>query len=194
MTELERRIDECEQFLRGYESCHNSNGAISLAKELLGAFSQIPGISTGLFYDIYDPYSEEMALSDLRILLSKLRFYRDEKEQQLELARLNAAQRGATIMLKDVGNSSSTSVSQASVSYSQVTEAVDADVNLTETEKAELLELLAQAKKATVRKDNGAFAGISSKIMAALATATPGLIVKLLEYLISLAIKLACGQ
>ncbi len=92
-----------------------------------------------------------------------------------------------TTNLQNVGNasSSSTATANATVTISQAIEAVDADPALSDEQKAELQNLLIQAKGAVAKGDKGLFARIGSKIMEGVEKAAPELIVKVLWFLVS---------
>lgn len=134
---------------------------------------------------------------DIKKLRGKLAVYRDEKSHDLDIAKLNAAQRGATVIIGDIGNSNFTSNAtanssarvDASMSISQVFESVERDSSLTDEEKAELQSLLAEAKKTATSKDSGAFARIGAKIMEGAEKAAPRVVSDALGYLASLALK-----
>lgn len=92
-----------------------------------------------------------------------------------------------TTNLQNVGNafSNATATANATVTISQVIDAVDADPGLSDEQKAELQSLLTQAKGAVAKGDKGLFAHIGSKIMEKVEQAAPALIVKVLEFLVS---------
>ena len=158
-----------------------------LSREICSAFNlAIPNISS--YREGADgPYS----VDDIKMLRWKLSVYRDESEHELTIAKLNAAARGATVVIKNVGNNSSiahadsTATANAAVTISQAIDAVDADPGLSEEQKAELQNLLAQAKGAVAKGDKGLFARIGSKIMEGVEQAAPALIAKVLEFLAS---------
>lgn len=133
--------------------------------------------------------SSTYSVADIKKLRGKLAVYRDEKRHELEIARLNAAQRGAIVNISDVGNSSSISNSAASasnmVTISQAIEAVENDPSLTDEQKAEIQMMLAEAKSAAARGDKGLFARAGSRILGTIEQAAPALIVKVLEFLVS---------
>ena len=154
-----------------------------LSNEVCCAFNPvIPKIS---YYrgGLPGPYTVE----DIKQLRGKIAVYRDEKDHELEIAKLNAAARGATVILSDVGNSKAEASVVARVTISQAFDAVDADPDLSEEQKAELQGLLAQAKGAAAKGDGDLFARIGSKVMESVEKATPGLVVKVLEFLLGLA-------
>ncbi len=192
MREVDLRIRECERFIERSESTGNINGAIQIVNEVCGAMASVPNIKDGLrgFSRVTrnsKPYGDADAALDIRVLAGKLRAHRDSLDHELEIERLRAAQRGATIVLSDVGNSSSTSSASASasaeVALPQVIERVESDHGLSDEQKSELEALLAQAKEAATKKDKGLFARASEAIMGKVADAAPTLILELLKFL-----------
>lgn len=186
------RIDEALSSQPGEQS------KSELVKEIVGVFaSRIPDIKSGLdryqqrvwFSDISQPQIDNTR--DLRVLCKKLELYREDLVEGKTGNREGDVAGQVSVYVDNSATQTTTAKSSAcatvSVTMSEAIEAVDADPKLTEEQKAELQMLLAQAKGAATKRDGGSFAGISSKIMSALATATPGLIVKLLEFLLGLA-------
>lgn len=158
-----------------------------LSREICSAFNPaIPNISN-YREDPTGPYS----VDDIKMLRGRLSVYRDEREHELTIAKLNAAARGATVVIKNVGNNSSVAhagsaaTATATTTISQAIDAVDADPGLSEEQKAELQSLLTQAKGAVAKDDKGLFARIGSKVMEGVEQATPALIAKVLEFLAS---------
>lgn len=130
MREIDRCIRECERLLDRYESTGNMSGAKRLVEEVYGAMATVPNIKHGLRKfsgraGISAPYDDAQALGDLRILAGKLRARRDDLEHELDIARLNAAQRGATVVLNNSNSAVSESSATADVSISQTIESLD---------------------------------------------------------------------
>ena len=75
--------------------------------------------------DFSAPYSDADAAHDIRVLAGKLRAHRDDIDREERIAKLNAAQRGATVIIQDVGNSSSVATATSSVTLSQTIEVLD---------------------------------------------------------------------
>lgn len=199
MREIDRCIRECERFIERVESTQNIRGAVQLVNEVYGAMASVPNIKSGLrrFTRVTrnsKPYGDADAALDIRVLAGKLRAHRDSLDHELEIERLRAAQRGATIVLSDVGNSSSMSSSEAKatveVTLSQTIDAVEKDQGLSEKQKSELESLLAQAKDAATKGDKGFFARAGEAIMGKVADATPDLIHAVLKFLLSLSMGL----
>lgn len=189
MSLIDEYIEEGERFLSGEEG----GSAKALVKLFCGAIADdVPTYKHGLALyratvNGMPAYTDGDARRDVEVLVAKMRALRDRREHELEVAKLNAAARGATVILSDVGNSRSEASAVVSVTISQVSEAVDAEPGLTDAQKSELQELLAQAKGAAARGDRGLFSRIGSKLMEGVEKATPGLIVKVLEFLLGLA-------
>lgn len=130
MREIDRCIRECERFIDRSESTENIKGARQIVDEVYGAMSNVPNIKHGLRKfqmrtSFSNPYSDTDAAHDIRVLAGKLRARRDEIDHEERMARLNAAQRGATVIIQDVGNSSSIATATSSVTLSQTIEALD---------------------------------------------------------------------
>ena len=172
----------------------------ALVKEIVGVFaSRIPDIKSSL-----DRYRQRIWSSgmptpqiddrrDLEVLRKKLELYREELIEA-EGSRQAAPSTGqVSIYVENSANQttnaspSAHATSSAAVTISQVSDAVDADPSLSEEQKAELQGLLAQAKGAAARGDSGLFARIGSKVMEGVEKATPGLVVKVIEFLLGLA-------
>ncbi|MBM6784445.1 hypothetical protein H6A08_08785 [Enorma massiliensis] len=189
MTTLDECIARGERFLAG----EGDDGAKALVNLLCGAIASLdPSYKKGLAryratVNGYLPYTDGDARRDVEILVSKMKVLRDEKAHEMAIAKLNAAAKGATIIIQDVGNASSnsTATANATVTISQAIEAVDADPALSDEQKAELQNLLIQAKGAVAKGDKGLFARIGSKIMEGVEKAAPELIVKVLGFLVS---------
>lgn len=137
-------------------------------------------------------YAEDDARHDVEILIGKMKGVQERRAHEERVAELNAAQRGATVIIQDVGNATSSSTATAilTVTISQAIEAVDADPELSDEQKNELQNLLTQAKGAMTKGDKGLFARIGSKIMEGVEKAAPQLTVKVLEFLVSQAVGL----
>lgn len=73
----------------------------------------------------YPVYTDGDARRDVEILVSKMRVLRDKEAHDMAIAKLNAAARGATIVIQDVGNSSSTATANATVTISQTLDALE---------------------------------------------------------------------
>ena len=192
MREIDRCILECERFIERAESTGNINGAIRIVNEVYGAMASVPNIKSGLRrfaarVHESNPYGESDAALDVRVLAGKLRSHRDNLEHELEVEKLRAAQRGATIVLSDVGNSSSTSSASAlavtEVTLPQVIEHVESDRGLSDEQKSEIESLLAQAKEAVTKKDKSLFTRAGEAIMGKVADAAPKIILEVLKFL-----------
>ncbi len=155
MREIDRCIRECERFIKRAESTENIRGARQIVDEVYGAMASVPNIKHGLRkfqmrVNFSEPYSDSEAALDIRVLAGKLRAYRDDIDREERIAKLDAAQRGATVIIQDVGNSSSTAISTSSVTLTQTLEALDR-CNVTENElrdiKAAISELEASKGK-----------------------------------------------
>ena len=131
-------------------------------------------------------YTEDDARHDVEILIGKMKGVQERRAHEERVAELNAAQRGATVIIQDVGNATSSSTATAilTVTISQAIEAVDADPELSDEQKNELQNLLTQAKGAMTKGDKG------SKIMEGVEKAAPQLTVKVLEFLVTQAVGL----
>lgn len=172
----------------------------ALVKEIVGVFaSRIPDIKSGLDryrQRIWSPGVPTPQIDDrrdLEVLRKKLELYREELIEA-EGSRQAAPSTGqVSVYVENSANQttnaspSAHATSSASVTISQVSDAVDADPDLSEEQKAELQGLLAQAKGAAARGDSGLFARIGSKVMEGVEKAAPGLVVKVLEFLLGLA-------
>lgn len=168
----------------------------SLVKDIVGVFGQhISGIKSGLdcyrARIMYDGTLESQTdgTHDLKLLRDKLCLYREDLTEDEGDNQSSSSERVSVYVDNSASqtvntNSSSSSSSSVGITISQAIDAVESDPCLSEEQKAELQGLLTQAKGAAAKKDKGAFSRISSKIMDALAAATPGLIMKLLEFLI----------
>lgn len=190
MTTVDDYIALCDEAISAVP--HRSSIELkALSDEIKCAFN--PFIAHISNYRGANP-SSTYSVADIKKLRGKLAVYRDERQHELEIARLNAAQRGAIVNISDVGNSSSISNSAASasntVTISQAIEAVENDPSLTDEQKAEIQMMLAEAKSAAAKGDKGLFARAGSRILGTIEQAAPALIVKVLEFLVSQAIGL----
>lgn len=147
---------------------NDRSGAIALARRTYGIISgYIPRCKVGL--RMYRQrvngspgYSSADAIADLRTLIGKMEAYEAEKENELNLARIEAAKRGATIILDNVGNSSATSSSTSSVDFTATIRAVDKsslDAKEIESLKAAIADL------ATSGKDPGKVCESASRVL-----------------------------
>ncbi len=130
MREIDRCIRECERFVERVERSDSIKGARQIVDEVYGAMSNVPNIKHGLRKfqmrtNFSEPYSDADAAHDIRVLAGKLRAYRDDMDREERIAKLNAAQRGATVIIQDVGNSSSVATATSSATLSQTIEALD---------------------------------------------------------------------
>ena len=130
MREIDRCIRECERFVERVERSDSIKGARQIVDEVYGAMSNVPNIKHGLRKfqmrtNFSEPYNDADAAHDIRVLAGKLRAYRDDMDREERIAKLNAAQRGATVIIQDVGNSSSVATATSSVSLSQTIEALE---------------------------------------------------------------------
>lgn len=130
MREIDRCIRECERFIERVERSDNIRGARQIVDEVYGAMSCVPNIKRGMrkfqmSTDFSAPYSDADAAHDIRVLAGKLRAHRDDIDREERIAKLNAAQRGATVIIQDVGNSSSVATATSSVTLSQTIELLD---------------------------------------------------------------------
>ena len=182
MRTADEYIARCDEAIKNADKLRPADFE-HLSNEVCCAFN--PVIPKIIYYrgGLPGPYTVE----DIKQLRGKIAVYRDEKDHELEIAKLNAAARGATVILSDVGNSRAEASAAARVTISQAFDAVDADPGLSEEQKAELQGLLAQAKGAAAKGDGGLFTRIGSKVMEGVEKATPGLVVKVLEFLLGLA-------
>lgn len=129
MTALDECIARGERFLAG----EGDDGAKALVNLLCGAIAPLdPGYKKGLAryratVNGYPPYTDGAARRDVEILVSKMKVLRDEREHDMAIAKLNAAAKGATIVIQDVGNasSSSTATANATVTISQTLDALE---------------------------------------------------------------------
>ena len=108
MREIDRCIRECERFVERVERSDSIKGARQIVDEVYGAMSNVPNIKHGLRKfqmrtNFSEPYSDADAAHDIRVLAGKLRAYRDDMDREERIAKLNAAQRGATVIIQDVG-------------------------------------------------------------------------------------------
>lgn len=155
MREIDRCIRECERFIERVERSDSIRGARQIVDEVYGAMSHVPNIKRGMrkfqmSTDFSAPYSDADAAHDIRVLAGKLRAHRDDIDREERIAKLNAAQRGATVIIQDVGNSSSVATATSSVTLSQTIEVLDR-CDITEDElrdiKAAIYELEAAKGK-----------------------------------------------
>lgn len=92
-------IEKCETFLKK----DDSRGAKALVSEVYGAIAgYIPNAKHGLnkFRSriiTADGYTDKEARTDIRVLLGKIKAYQKERQDKLELAKLEAAGRGAHV-------------------------------------------------------------------------------------------------
>ena len=127
MTALDECIARGERFLAG----EGDDGAKALVNLLCGAIASLDSsYKKGLAryratFNGYPPYTDEDARRDVEILVSKMKVLRDEREHDMAIAKLNAAAKGATIVIQDVGNSSSTATANAAVTVSQAIDALE---------------------------------------------------------------------
>ena len=187
MTALDEYIARGERFLSG----EGDDDAKDLVRLLCAAIaSQDPTYKHGLSLyrgtvNGYPRYTDDDARKDVERIVAKMKVLRDEKEHDLEVARLNAAAAGVSVAVDNSNSNVATATASATVTISQAIDAVDADPGLREEQKAELQSLLTQAKGAVAKGDKGFFARIGSKIMEGVEQAAPALIAKVLEFLAS---------
>ena len=141
MREIDRCIRECERFIERVERSDSIRGARQIVDEVYGAMSHVPNIKRGMRKfqmrtDFSAPYSDADAAHDIRVLAGKLRAHRDDIDREERIAKLNAAQRGATVIIQDVGNSSSVATATSSVTLSQTIEVRDIKAAISELEAA----------------------------------------------------------
>ena len=195
---VDRYISRIDRELEKERSCKSST---DLVRDVVGLFSaDVPNIKHGL-----DRYRQRLwapgmpveaidDLHDLRLLREKLLMYRDRIAEgdpspssgQTPPAPISVNVNSSPTQTVSV-NSSALSTSAVAVTVSQICDAVDADPGLSEEQKAELQELLVQAKGAAAKGDSSLFARIGSKVMEGVEKATPSLVVKVLEFLLGLA-------
>ncbi len=195
---VDRYISRIDEELERGRVCKSS---ADLVRDIVGLFSaDVPNIKHGL--DRYRqrvwvpgmPADKVDDLHDLRLLKEKLLMHRDRIDEgdpspssgQTPPTPVSISINSNPTQTVSV-SSSSFSTSAITVTVSQVCDAVDADPGLSEEQKAELQELLVQAKGAAAKGDSGLFSRIGSKVMEGVEKATPGLVVKVLEFLLGLA-------
>lgn len=194
MSMYDEYIARGERFLKG----EGGDGALELVELFCGVLANdVENYKAGLRryrmrINGSPAYTEGDARHDVEILIGKMKGVQEMRSHEERVAELNAAQRGATVVIQDVGNatSSSTATAASTVTISQAIDAVDADPELSVEQKIELQSLLVQAKGAAAKGDKGLFARMGSKIMEGVEKAAPPLIVKVLEFLVSQAVGL----
>lgn len=185
MSTVDEFIARCDEVIARPED-FDQRMLADLSKEICASFNHvIPHISRYRGMHIngeVPPYTAQ----DIRKLRGKLAVYRDEKEHELEVARLNAAAAGVNVAVDNSSSNVATATANATVTVtvSQAIEAVDADPVLSDEQKAEVQNLLTQAKGAVAKGDKGLFARIGSKILEGVEQAAPALIVKVLDFLV----------
>ncbi len=181
MSAVDEFIARCDEVIADHRGM-TAGDFHDLAREIVVAFN--PFIENISHYRA-GRSAEAYSVRDIRELRGKLAVYRDEREHELEVARLNADAAGTSLSVSNSNSSVATATANAAVTISQAIDAVDADPGLSEEQKAELQNLLTQAKGAVAKGDTGLFARIGSKIMEGVEQAAPALIAKVLEFLAS---------
>lgn len=89
-------------------------------------------------------YSENDIENDLDIAIEKLKMLRLRMNHEIEIEKLKAAQRGATVIISEVGNSSSSATVTLNVSITSTVEKIDdsdVDEHIKDEIKAAILDL-----------------------------------------------------
>lgn len=89
-------------------------------------------------------YSENDIENDLDIAIEKLKMLRLRMNHEIEIEKLKAAQRGATVIISEVGNSSSSATVTLNVSITTTVEKIDdsdVDEHIKDEIKAAILDL-----------------------------------------------------
>lgn len=122
MRTVDEFIARCDEVI-AETGRFNPSQLADLSSEICSSFNNaIPNISRYRGLNINGeirPYTVE----DIRRLRGKLAVYRDEKDHELEIAKLNAAAAGVNVAVDNVNNNIATA--NATVTVSQAAEALD---------------------------------------------------------------------
>lgn len=123
-------IEKCQEHIKANDVA----AAKKFIEETRGIISgYVPNAEDGLnmyrplvFSDtMSNPYTDEEVIADLKTLLGKLRVYRDEKQRELELAKLKAAEKGAHVQVSAVSASTANVNISIDIALSQAYEALE---------------------------------------------------------------------
>ena len=123
-------IEKCQEHIKANDVA----AAKKFIEETRGIISgYVPNAEDGLnmyrplvFSDtMSNPYTDEEVIADLKTLLGKLRVYRDEKQRELELAKLKAAEKGAHVQVSAVSASTANVNISIDSALSQAYEALE---------------------------------------------------------------------
>lgn len=123
--------------------------------------------------------------NDVKTVIRRLGDWKERVMDPLSVAGKRSIENTNININSNVVSSESRATASSIVSISQVIKAVEDDPCLSENQKTEIQLMLAEAKSAATKGDKGLFAKAGSKILGAVEQATPALIVKVLEFLVS---------
>ena len=124
---FEDLIDECRVLLQS----DDKRGAGDLARKVCGVISEyIPTFKTGLLMyrqrvNGSPGYTLNDAVKDVETLLVKMETYRESQEREMRLAELEAAGRGAKIIVSNSGNNEAHASASATVDIRETIRAID---------------------------------------------------------------------
>lgn len=123
-------IEKCQEHIKAND--------VAAAKKFIGETcgiisGYVPNVKDGLnmyrplvFCDTTsNPYTDEEVMADLKTLLGKLRVYRDERQRELELAKLKAAEKGAHVQVSAVSASTANVNISIDIALSQAYEELE---------------------------------------------------------------------
>lgn len=127
MALFEDLIDECKALLES----DDKRGAADLAKKACGVIAEyIPTYKAGL--RMYrqrisgsPSYTTDDAVKDVETLLLKMEAYRNSQERQMRIAELEAAGRGAQIIVSNSGNNEAHASASATADIRETIRAID---------------------------------------------------------------------
>ena len=111
-------IDMAKKFIE--ETCGSISGYVFNVKDGLNMYKPLVFCDT-----MSNPYTDAEVMSDLTTLLGKLRVYRDERQRELELAKLKAAEKGAHVQVSAVSASTANVNISIDIALSQAYEALE---------------------------------------------------------------------
>lgn len=127
MTAFDECIARGERFLSG----EGDDDAKDLVRLLCAAIaSQDPTYKHGLSLyrgtvNGYPRYTDDDARKDVERIVAKMKVLRDEKEHDLEVARLNAAAAGVSVAVDNSNSNVATATANAAVTISQAFDALE---------------------------------------------------------------------
>lgn len=124
MSAVDEFIARCDEVI-AHPKDFDQRMLAGLSSEICASFNHvIPHISNYRGMHIngeVPPYT----VQDIRKLRGKLAVYRDEKEHELEVARLNAAAAGVSVAVDNSSSSVATAIATAEVTISQTLDALE---------------------------------------------------------------------